>query len=73
LLLSKAVLVANETVDVQVKVDVTKYVVTSGKHNAGQSHNVRLGALFPGIFHVREWHEQTQLHETKKKKNITNR
>jgi len=45
LLLTKAVLVANEAVDVQVKVDETKYVVTSGKQNAGQSHNVRLGAI----------------------------
>jgi len=70
LLLGKVVLVANEAVDVQVKVDETKYVVMSGKQNAGQSHNIRLGALFRGKFHVCEWHEQVQLH---KKKNITNR
>jgi len=60
LLLRKAVLVANEAVDVQVKVDETKYVVTSDKQDAGQSHNIRLGAHFSGKFHVWEWHEQVQ-------------
>jgi len=46
LLHTKAVLVSSEAVDVEVKVDETKYVVTSGKQNAGQCHNIRLGALF---------------------------
>jgi hypothetical protein len=54
---------ANEEVDVEVKVDKTKYVVMSGKQNAGECHNIRLGALFPGKFHIFEWHEQINLHE----------
>jgi hypothetical protein len=58
LLFTKAVLISNEAVDVEVKVDETKYVVTSGKKNIGQCYNIRLGALFPGKFHVCEWHEQ---------------
>jgi hypothetical protein len=65
LLHTKAVLVCSEAVDVEVKVNETKDVVTSGKQNAGQCHNIRLGALFTGKFHVCEWHEQIQLHEKK--------
>jgi hypothetical protein len=52
LLLTKAVLVANEAVDVEVKVDGTKYVVTSGEQNAGHCQYIRLGTLFRGEFHV---------------------
>jgi hypothetical protein len=52
MLLTKAVLVANEANEVEVKVDETKYVVTSGKQNAGQCHNIKLGTLFRGKFHL---------------------
>ena len=54
LLLTKAALVANGAVGVEVKVDETKYVITSDKQNAGQYHNTRLGAIFSGKFHVCE-------------------
>jgi hypothetical protein len=52
MLLTKAVLVANEADEVEVKVDETKYVFTSGKQNAGQCHNIKLGTLFRCKFHV---------------------
>ena len=52
LLLTKAVLFANDAVDIKVEVDETKYVVASGKQNAGQCRNIRLGTLFRGKFHV---------------------
>jgi hypothetical protein len=65
----EAVLFANEEIDIEVKVDKTKYVVMSGKQNAGQCRSIRLGVLFPGKFHIFESHEQINLHERK----ITNK